>query len=84
MVCSPRRRARETLMYLHAGFDDDVIVEDRLAEMDYGAMEGQPVNLVSGEGWTQRRRVATLTVCDTSHGRVISGSLCGSCASGAG
>ena len=35
-------------------------------------------------GWTQRRRAATLTVCDTSHGRVISGSLCGSCASGAG
>ena len=24
-------------------------------------------------GWTQRRRAATLTVCDTSHGRVISG-----------
>ena len=53
VVCSPRRRARETLV--HAGFDDDVIVEDRLAEMDYGVMEGQPVNLVSGElieAWT--------------------------------
>ncbi len=48
VVCSPRRRARETLAI--AGFDgDDVIVEDRFAEMDYGAVEGRPVPLVSGE-----------------------------------
>jgi len=50
---SPRRRARETLV--HAGFDEDVITDDRLAEMDYGALEGTPVPLASGElidAWT--------------------------------
>ncbi len=47
VVCSPRRRARETL--IHAGFDSDVITEDRLAEMDYGELEGTPVQLTSGE-----------------------------------
>ncbi len=53
VVCSPRRRARETLT--HAGFDENVIVEDRLAEMDYGILEGTPVPLASGElidAWT--------------------------------
>ncbi|MCY3663598.1 MAG: histidine phosphatase family protein [bacterium] len=53
VVCSPRRRARETLV--HAGFDEDVITDDRLAEMDYGALEGTPVPLASGElidAWT--------------------------------
>ena len=47
VVCSPRRRARETLV--HAGFGDDVIIEDRLAEMDYGTLEGTPVPLATGE-----------------------------------
>ena len=46
-VCSPRRRARETLV--QAGFADDLIVDERLAEMDYGALEGTPVPLISGE-----------------------------------
>lgn len=53
VVCSPRRRARETLV--HAGFGEEVVVEDRLAEMDYGALEGTPVPLASGElidAWT--------------------------------
>ena len=47
VVCSPRRRARESLV--HAGFGEDVIIEDRLAEMDYGTLEGTPVPLASGE-----------------------------------
>lgn len=53
VVCSPRRRARETLTL--AGFDTDVITDDRLAEMDYGVLEGTPVQLASGElidAWT--------------------------------
>ena len=52
VVSSPRRRARETL--LHAGFDD-VMTDDRLAEMDYGVLEGTPVPVASGElidAWT--------------------------------
>jgi broad specificity phosphatase PhoE len=47
VVCSPRRRARETLD--HAGFTHEVIVDERLAEMDYGVLEGTPVPLASGE-----------------------------------
>ena len=53
VVCSPRLRARETLT--HAGFDDNVVVDDRLVEMDYGVLEGTPVQLASGElieAWT--------------------------------
>lgn len=53
VVCSPRRRARETLTL--AGFDTAVITDDRLAEMDYGVLEGTPVQLASGElidAWT--------------------------------
>ncbi len=53
VVCSPRRRARETLTL--AGFDEDVITDDRLAEMDYGVLEGTPVPLAAGElidAWT--------------------------------
>ena len=47
VVCSPRRRARETVAL--AGFGEDVITDDRLAEMDYGELEGTPVPVVSGE-----------------------------------
>ena len=47
VVCSPRRRARDTLT--HAGFGGEVIVDERLAEMDYGNLEGTPVPLASGE-----------------------------------
>lgn len=47
VVCSPRRRAGETIAL--AGFGDDVITEDRLAEMDYGELEGTPVPVASGE-----------------------------------
>ena len=47
VVCSPRRRARQTVTL--AGFGEDVIVEDRLAEMDYGELEGTPVPVASGE-----------------------------------
>ncbi len=47
VVCSPRRRARETLE--HSGFDDEVLVDERLAEMNYGVLEGTPVPLASGE-----------------------------------
>ena len=47
VVCSPRRRARETMAL--AGFGEDVITDDRLAEMDYGELEGPPVPVASGE-----------------------------------
>ena len=47
VVCSPRRRARETVEL--AGFGEDVIVEDRFAEIDYGTLEGTPVQLATGE-----------------------------------
>ncbi|MDE0653112.1 MAG: histidine phosphatase family protein [bacterium] len=47
VVCSPRRRARETVAL--AGFGEDVAIEDRLAEMDYGRLEGTPVPVASGE-----------------------------------
>lgn len=47
VVCSPRRRARETLDL--GGFGADVVTDDRLAEMDYGSLEGTPVPLASGE-----------------------------------
>ena len=59
LVCSPRRRARETLSL--AGFDTGVTVDDRLAEMDYGVLEGTPVPLASGElidAWTADPRYA--------------------------
>ena len=47
VVSSPRRRAAETLV--HAGFGGEVTTDDRLAEMDYGSLEGTPVPLASGE-----------------------------------
>lgn len=47
VVSSPRRRARQTVAL--AGFGEDPIVEDRLAEMDYGELEGTPVPVASGE-----------------------------------
>lgn len=47
VVCSPRRRARQTVEL--AGFGEDVIIDDRLAEMDYGELEGTPVPVASGE-----------------------------------
>ena len=47
VVCSPRQRARETL--IHAGFAGDAIIDDRLAEMDYGVLEGEPVPLAAGD-----------------------------------
>ena len=47
VVCSPRRRARETLEL--AGFGENVLIEDRLAEMDYGELEGTPVPVAAGE-----------------------------------
>ena len=53
VVCSPRRRTRETLT--HAGFDENMIVDDRVAEMDYGVLEGTPVPLAAGalvDAWT--------------------------------
>lgn len=53
VVCSPRRRARETLA--HAGFADGASVDERLAEIDYGTLERTPVPLVTGElidAWT--------------------------------
>ena len=53
VVSSPRRRARETVAL--AGFGEDVVTEDRLAEMDYGELEGTPVPVASGElfdAWT--------------------------------
>ncbi|MCY3924720.1 MAG: histidine phosphatase family protein [bacterium] len=47
VVSSPRQRAQQTLAL--AGFGTDVITEDRLAEMDYGELEGTPVPVASGD-----------------------------------
>ncbi|MCY3953755.1 MAG: histidine phosphatase family protein [bacterium] len=47
VVSSPRRRARETVAL--AGFGTDATTDDRLAEMDYGELEGTPVPVASGE-----------------------------------
>lgn len=47
VLSSPRRRAQETVAL--AGFGGEVTTEDRLAEMDYGELEGTPVPVVSGE-----------------------------------
>lgn len=46
VLCSPRRRARETAAL--AGFDDPV-VDDDLAEWDYGALEGRTTREISAE-----------------------------------
>ena len=46
VVCSPRRRARQTVEL--AGFGGEVMTDHRLAEMDYGDLEGTPVPVASG------------------------------------
>ena len=59
VVASPRLRARQTVAL--AGFGEELATEDRLAEMDYGDLEGTPVPVASGElfeAWSADTRYA--------------------------
>ena len=49
LVCSPLGRARETAALL--GADVPVEIDARWTEMDYGALDGQPMTALDGDGW---------------------------------
>jgi broad specificity phosphatase PhoE len=51
VIASPLRRARETA----AAFDQDVEVDERWIELDYGDLDEQPVSSVPADTWEQWR-----------------------------
>lgn len=54
VIASPLRRARDTAAAL-TGSVDDVEIDDRFIELDYGEWEGRPVGDVAPETWQQWR-----------------------------
>lgn len=51
VVSSPLRRAVQTAEATAARLGLDVVVDDRLIELDYGDLEGEPVGSVPAETW---------------------------------
>ncbi|WP_165825917.1 histidine phosphatase family protein [Actinomycetospora cinnamomea] len=49
LVSSPLARARETAVLL--GADVPVEIDARWTEMDYGALDGQPMSALDGDAW---------------------------------
>ena len=51
VVCSPLLRTRQTA----AAFGMEVVVDDRLIELDYGEWDGRPLTDVSAQDWQEWR-----------------------------